>query len=78
METSIVVLAVAQGSLVGILLKGEGGRSTWILSWGLVEKEDEELEERVDLLKKKVCPPRVREKRIGGSLISRSGEDSCC
>jgi len=41
-ETLVVVLVVAQGSLVGILFKGEGGKGTWILSWNLVEKEDEE------------------------------------
>ncbi len=52
METLVVVLVVAQGSLVGILLKGEGGRGTWILSWGLVEKEDEEIEEGVGLSRK--------------------------
>jgi len=51
-ETLVVVLVVAQGSLVGILLKGEGGRGTWILSWGLVEKEDEEIEEGVGLSRK--------------------------
>lgn len=31
---------------------GEGGRGMWILSWGLVEKEDEEVEERVGLTRK--------------------------
>jgi hypothetical protein len=35
--------------LVGILFKGKGGGSTWILSWGLEEKEDEEVEEKVGL-----------------------------
>ncbi len=38
--------------LVGILLKGEGGKGTWILCWGMVEKEDEKVEEWVNLRKK--------------------------
>ncbi len=52
METLVVVLAVAQGSLVGIIFKGEGGKGTWILSWGLVEKEDEEAKEGAGLSRK--------------------------
>jgi len=31
---------------VGTLFKGKSRRGTWFLSWGLVEKEDEEVEER--------------------------------
>ncbi len=48
----MVVLAIAQGSLVDILFKGEGGKGTWILSWGLVEKEDEDAKEGVGLSRK--------------------------
>jgi hypothetical protein len=33
--------------LVGTLLKGENRRGTRFLNWGLVEKEDEEVDERV-------------------------------
>jgi len=51
-ETLVVVLAIAQGGFVGILFKGEGGKGTWILSWGLVEKEDEEAKEGAGLLRK--------------------------
>lgn len=38
--------------LVGILLKGKGEKGTWILRWGLVEKDDEEVEEKADLMKR--------------------------
>jgi hypothetical protein len=38
--------------LVGALLKGKGGKSTWIFVLGLVEKEDEEVEEGVGLRRK--------------------------
>jgi hypothetical protein len=37
---------------MGTLLKGEGGKGTWILCQGMVEKEDEKVEEVVDLRKK--------------------------
>jgi len=32
--------------LVGTLFKGKSRRGMWFLSWGLVEKEDEEVEEK--------------------------------
>jgi hypothetical protein len=31
---------------VGTIFKGESMKGTWFLSWGLVEKEDQEVEER--------------------------------
>jgi hypothetical protein len=51
-ETLVVVLAVVQGGLVAILFKGKGGKGTWILSWGLVEKEDEEAKDGAGLSRK--------------------------
>jgi hypothetical protein len=43
--------------LVGTLLKGKGGKSTWILCYGLVEKDDEEVEKGVDLKKSRGLSP---------------------
>jgi hypothetical protein len=38
--------------LVGTIFKGESRKGTWFLSWGLVEKEDEEVEGKGYLRKK--------------------------
>ncbi len=34
---------------MGTLFKGEGGKGTWMLSWGLVKKDDDEVEEGVNM-----------------------------
>ncbi len=36
---------------MGTLFKGKGGKGTWILCLGLVENDDEEVEEGADLRK---------------------------
>lgn len=49
------------------------------LELGLGKKGGLRGKKRGLLVKKiKVYPPRIRERRIERSLVSRSGEDSCC
>jgi len=64
-----------------------GGHSTQRQRWerymdlelGLGKKGGLRGKKRGLLVKKiKVYPPRIRERRIERSLVSRSGEDSCC
>jgi hypothetical protein len=44
-ETLVVVLVVIQGNFGEHFIVGRRWRGTWILSRGLVENEDEEIEE---------------------------------